>query len=144
MQTQHSKVKWKWEYAVMFFNVVASSGLGEKNDILQEEKSFYGQAQVSINANPLNGNLFVKDFTKSFNTQGFIFDVGYRYNSQSSTPWQLNQGKVIRLIQGLPNTQDSIVTVKNAMEPYVRCVHKVIPPPTGSGFLIKSIFNTLD
>lgn len=98
----------------MFFNVIATPGLGKKKDILQQEKCWYGQAKISINVNPLNGNLFVKDFTKSFTEQGFQFDVGYQYNSQSSVPWQLNQGKVIRPIQGQPNKVDSFVVIEES------------------------------
>jgi len=61
-----------------FFNVMATPGLGKKKDVLKQADMFYGQAQLSINANALNGNLFVKDFTKTFTEQGFQFDIGYR------------------------------------------------------------------
>jgi YD repeat-containing protein len=99
---------------VTFFNVIATPGLGKKNDILKQEETLYGQAEVSINANPLNGNLFVQDFTKKIIEQGFHCDIGYRYNSQSQCPWSLNQGKIIGSIQGSPNKLNSFVVVEES------------------------------
>lgn len=98
----------------MFFNVIATPGLGQKQDILQQEQCFYGQAKVSIDVNPLNGNLFVKDFKKSFTESGFQFNIGYQYNSQAKAPWRLNQGKVISPVHGEPNEPGSYVVVDEA------------------------------
>lgn len=64
-----------------FFNVIATSGLGAKQDVLQQKEDLFGQAKISINANPLNGNLFIKDFAKTFTEQGSQFEVGYQYSS---------------------------------------------------------------
>jgi YD repeat-containing protein len=98
----------------MFFNVIATLGLGQKQDILQQNKCFYGQAKLSIDVNPLNGNLFVSDFNKTFTESGFQFNIGYQYNSQASVPWRLNQGKVIGPVQGEPNEAGSFVVVEEA------------------------------
>lgn len=97
-----------------FFNVIATPGLGKINHPLNKSEISYGQANLSINANPLNGNLFVKDFVQTFIEQGFQFNVGYQYNSQSESPWRLNQGKLIGSIQGEPNEEDSFVKVEDA------------------------------
>lgn len=60
-----------------FFNVIATPGLGTKQEVLQQKEDFFGQAKISINANPLNGNLFIKHFAKTFSEQGFQFEMGY-------------------------------------------------------------------
>ncbi|MFA6301790.1 MAG: hypothetical protein WC627_01480, partial [Legionella sp.] len=89
-------------------------GLGTKRDSLKQTEVVYGQAQISINANVLTGNLFVKDFAQTFVEQGFQFNIGYQFNSQSSSPWRLNQGKIIGSIQGQPNTIDSYIRVEES------------------------------
>ncbi len=98
----------------MFFNAIPTRGLGKKNNLLQQAEVVYGQAKILLNANPLNGNLFIKDFTKSLTTQGFQLDIGYVYNSQSQTPWKLNQGKTISSIQGELNKPNSFLVVEEA------------------------------
>ena len=95
-------------------NILATTGLGKKQDVIKQGALPYGQAKLLINANPLNGNLFVEDFTQTFIAQGFQFDIGYRYNSQSKQPWSLNQGKTIGLIQGQPNEEGSYVAVEES------------------------------
>ena len=62
-----------------FFNLIATPGLGKSKDVIKQAQTHYGQAELSINANPLNGNLFLQDFSKTFTTQGFQFDIGYQY-----------------------------------------------------------------
>ncbi|RUR06590.1 RHS repeat protein [Legionella sp. km772] len=95
-----------------FFNVITSPGLGKINEALQQEETFYGQAKLSINTNPLNGNLFIKEFAQTFVDQGFHFGLSFCYNSQASTPWKLNKAKVIKSIQGPPNQVGSLVIVE--------------------------------
>lgn len=95
-----------------FFNVITSPGLGKINAALQQEETFYGQAKLSINTNPLNGNLFIKEFAQTFVDQGFHFELSFCYNSQASTPWKLNKAKVIKSIQGPSNHVGSLVIVE--------------------------------
>lgn len=99
---------------VTFFTIIATPGLGTKNDLLKQTEVPYGQGRVSITTNPLNGNLFVKDFEQTFIQPGFPLTLGYSYNSQSATPWKLNQGKIIRSLQGELNQINSQVTVEEA------------------------------
>lgn len=99
---------------MVFFNVIPTPGLGKKKDFIKQEELFYGQARVSINANPLNGNLFLKDFTRTLVEQGFTFEIGYQYNSQSKNPWKLTQGKVIGPIEGPANKINSFVVVEES------------------------------
>jgi YD repeat-containing protein len=99
---------------VKFFNVVATPGLGQRNNPLKESKVAFGQAQLSINANPLNGNLNICDFTHSYIGQGFEVAIGYQYNSQANEPWRLTQGKIIGSIQGKANDIGSFVLVEES------------------------------
>ncbi len=102
------------QQTVTFFNVIATPELGKKRDILKRKEYFYGQAKLTLNVNPLNGNLFIKDFTKTFCDQGVQFTIGYQYNSQSITPWTINQGKEISSIEGRANEVGSFVYVTEA------------------------------
>lgn len=97
-----------------FFNVITTTGLGTQQDLLKQAVIPLGQAQVSISANPLNGNVLIKDFSKTFVELGFSFDMGYQYNSQSKTPWRLTQGKTVRPVQGQLNTLHSPVILEES------------------------------
>lgn len=102
------------QQTVTFFNVIATPELGKKYDILKRKECFYGQAKVSLHVNPLNGNLFIQDYSKTFCDQGVQFSIGYQYNSQSHTPWTINQGKKISWIEGGINELASVVYVTEA------------------------------
>ena len=97
-----------------FFNLIATPGLGKCKDVIKQAQTHYGQAELSINANPLNGNLFLQDFSKTFTIQGFQIDIGMVYNSQAKSPWRLNQGKTISPVEGQINEPNSVVILTDA------------------------------
>ncbi len=77
------------------FNVIAVKNLGEKADVLSKSSTTLGQAEISVGANALNGNLFVKDHMFTYVDRGIRLEIGMVYNSQSAQPWRLNLGKKI-------------------------------------------------
>lgn len=92
------------------FNVIAARNLGEKADVLSKSSKTLGQAEISINANALNGNLLIKDHMFTYIDRGVDLEIGMVYNSQSAQPWKLNLGKKIVDVKDV-NTVSSKITL---------------------------------
>jgi YD repeat-containing protein len=96
-----------------FFNIIANAGLGHSVNQLDDSPIAYGQAQLAVDANVINGNVCIQDFQKTFIDLGFKLQVGFTYNSLLPG-WKLNLGKSLKNRSGELNSADSSIELVGA------------------------------
>lgn len=98
------------------FTPICSDGLGGYGSSLDAIGTLIptqslGQAKQSLHINVANGNLFLRDHTKTLMDLGFSVALGYVYNSQAEMPWRLSVGKQVVAGMGALNTAGSTVSL---------------------------------